>query len=282
MATKRTGLGRGLEALLPQIENDDNVIVQELDINLIDPNPEQPRKAFDKEALFQLSQSIKENGLLSPILVVENGSRYSIIAGERRFRAARLAGLTQISSIIRKITHDKQLEFALIENLQREELNPIEEAVAINNLMKEFNYTQDEIAKKISKSRSAIANTLRLLQLPQDIIDMVTNNELTAGHARVLVSVEDEEKQFLLAEQCILHGHSVRKLEQLAKTINTVSPEKKAVVIPELLTLQNAFREALGVKISVSGNEKKGKIILNYASTSELEHLYDSIEKLKK
>ncbi len=281
---KRAGLGRGLDVLLPQNDELLETVVRDISINDIDPNAEQPRKDFDKETLEQLAQSIRQAGVLSPILVVENGSRYSIVAGERRYRASRIAGLETVPCIVRSLTTEQQMEAALIENLQRQDLNPIEEANAVKSLMQECGYTQEQAAQKLGKSRPAIANMLRLLNLPQEIIDMVVTGDLSAGHARVLAGIDDEARCLALAYQCITNGLSVRKLEELAKA-HEKTPERrtveKKVLEPELNTLQNALREALGVKTVIVGNEQKGKITLAYSSRQELEHLYDVIERMR-
>ncbi len=282
---KRTGLGRGLDVLLPQTEEVLQTVVRDIAIDEIDPNSAQPRKEFDKEALEQLSQSIQESGVLSPILVVENGGRYRIVAGERRYRASRLAGLSTIPCIVRNMTTVQQMEAALIENLQREDLNPIEEATAIRSLMSECNYTQEEAAKRLGKSRPAIANALRLLNLPQQIIDMVIRGDLSAGHARVLAGLEDEALQQTLAEECIRQGYSVRKLEEAARqTVEKPAAPKKSqptkTLAPELSAFQDAMREVLGVKTVLSGNSQKGKITLSYNSPEELEGIFQAISKL--
>ncbi len=281
---KRPGLGRGLDVLLPQTDTLNQNMVREIAIEDIDPNTDQPRKEFDKEALEQLSQSIQEAGLLQPIIVVENGSRYRIVAGERRYRACRLAGLSVIPCIVRNMSMVQQMEAALIENLQREDLNPIEEAVAIRALITECDYTQEEAAKRLGKSRPAIANSLRLLNLPAEIAQMVSAGELSAGHARVLAGIEDETRQLKLANECIENGYSVRKLEVLAKE-ETVVPTVKAkpaakTMSPELSAFQDAMREALGAKTVFSGNEKKGKITISYNSAEELENIFQAISKL--
>lgn len=278
---KRGGLGRGLDVLLPQSDNLLETVVRDIPIDDVDPNAEQPRREFDKAALEQLAESIREAGVLSPILVVENGSRYRIVAGERRYRASRLAGLTTVPCIVRSMTTEQQMEAALIENLQRQDLNPIEEAAAIRSLMQECGYTQEEAAKKLGKSRPAIANSLRLLNLPKEITDLVISGELSAGHARVLAGIESEKRQLELAHQCILHGYSVRKLEEASREKpEVVKPKKEKLLSPELSDLQSSMREALGLKTVFSGNEKKGKITLSYNSTEELEHLYEVIGRL--
>ncbi len=279
---KRTGLGRGLDVLLPQSEELLETVVRDIAIEDIDPNSAQPRREFDKEALEQLAQSIREAGVLSPILVVENGMRYRIVAGERRFRACRMAGLASVPCIVRSLTTEQQMEAALIENLQREDLNPIEEANAVRSLMQECGYTQEQAAKRLGKSRPAIANMLRLLHLPKEITDMVVGGDLSAGHARVLAGLDSESRQLELAHQCVLHDYSVRKLEEIAKSRPEAAPPKPGpkALAPELTALQNALREALGVKTMLSGTDKKGKITLSYNSAEELEHLYEAVGRL--
>ena len=274
---KRGGLGRGLDVLLPQSGELLETVVRDISIDEIDPNASQPRRDFDKEALEQLADSIREAGVLSPILVVENGMRYRIVAGERRYRAARLAGLETVPCIVRSMTNEQQMEAALIENLQRQDLNPIEEAAAIRSLMQECGYTQEQAARKLGKSRPAIANALRLLNLPKAVTDLVVTGDLSAGHARVLAGLDSEARQLELAHQCVLHGYSVRRLEELAKArpaVRQAAPKREAG--PELMALQNAMREALGLKTTLSGTE----ITLSYNSAQELEHLYEVIGRL--
>ena len=278
---KRGGLGRGLDVLLPQSGELLETVVRDISIDEIDPNASQPRRDFDKEALEQLADSIREAGVLSPILVVENGMRYRIVAGERRYRAARLAGLETVPCIVRSMTNEQQMEAALIENLQRQDLNPIEEAAAIRSLMQECGYTQEQAARKLGKSRPAISNALRLLNLPKAVTDLVVTGDLSAGHARVLAGLDSEARQLELAHQCVLHGYSVRRLEELAKArpaVRQAAPKREAG--PELMALQNAMREALGLKTTLSGTETRGKITLSYNSAQELEHLYEVIGRL--
>ena len=278
---KRGGLGRGLDVLLPQNGELLETVVRDISIDEIDPNASQPRRDFDKEALEQLADSIREAGVLSPILVVENGMRYRIVAGERRYRAARLAGLETVPCIVRSMTNEQQMEAALIENLQRQDLNPIEEAAAIRSLMQECGYTQEQAARKLGKSRPAIANALRLLNLPKAVTDLVVTGDLSAGPARGLAGLDSEARQLELAHQCVLHGYSVRRLEELAKArpaVRQAAPKREAG--PELMALQNAMREALGLKTTLSGTETRGKITLSYNSAQELEHLYEVIGRL--
>jgi ParB family chromosome partitioning protein len=280
---KKTGLGRGLDALLPQSDDYLDTTVRDIPIADIDPNLSQPRREFDKEALEQLADSIRQAGVLQPILVVENGTRYRIVAGERRYRAARLAGQTTVPCICRSLTEEQQLEAALIENLQREDLNAIEEAQAIRNLMKQCSYTQEEAAKRLGKSRPAVANLLRLLTLPEAIIQMVLDGKLTAGHARVLAGVSPESRQLEMAHQSVLHDYNVRKLEEMAQkqpAQEKPAPATQRGLSAELRSLQDTVRVALGVKTQLTGNERKGKITLTYSSEQELEHIYEVFGRL--
>lgn len=283
---KRAGLGRGLDVLLPQTNEILQSNIRDIAIEDIDPNIDQPRKEFDKDALEQLAESIKEAGVLSPILVVENGARFRIVAGERRYRACRLAGLQTVPCIVRDLTTEQQMEAALIENLQREDLNPLEEANAIRALMKECGYTQEQAAKKLGKSRPVVANSLRLLNLPEEVQKLIATCQLSAGHARVLAGIENPARQIQLAEECVSEGYNVRKLEEIARQgaeaaqTPAVRKAPQKELSPELHTLQNSMREALGLKTTLTGTEKKGKIVLSYNSPSELEHLYEVIGRL--
>ena len=275
------GLGRGLDILLPQTETTEDALIREIPIADIDPNLSQPRKTFDAEALSQLADSIRQKGLLQPILVVAQGARYRIIAGERRYRASRQAGLQTIPCLIRDFNESEQLEAALIENIQREDLNPIEEAQAIQSLMDHFDYTQEEAAKRLNKSRPAITNQLRLLSLPDAVQNMLLSGDLTAGHARVLAGVSPESRQLELAHLCVLNGYPVRKLEALAKAKPSASTASHTRPLPvELAGFKDSLREAIGVKTDLVGNENKGKIVFSYSSNSELEHLYDVFSKI--
>ncbi len=279
---KKTGLGRGLDELLPMGEDVLGSTIKEIAIGDIDPNEGQPRRTFTEDNLNQLAQSIREAGVLQPILVVETGSRYRIVAGERRWRAARLAGLATVPCIIKEMDRRQQMEAALIENLQREDLNPMEEAAAIKALMQQCGYTQEAAAKRLGKSRPAIANILRLLNLPQEVTDMVRKGTLSAGHARVLAGLEDEARQIDLARQTVLAALSVRQLEQLAaKPQDAPRPKPAPKPMPiELTELEGRMREVLGVRTSFSGSAKRGKIILQYYSAEELERLYQALERL--
>lgn len=279
---KKTGLGRGLDVLLPE-SNDLNNLVSMIAITELDRNPDQPRRDFDEEALQTLADSIREAGVLQPLLVVEKNGRYRIVAGERRFRAARLAGLSEVPCIVRDFTVQEQMEAALIENIQREDLNPMEEAAAIRQLMDSCGYTQEQAAKRLGKSRPAVANMLRLLSLPEDVQALVKENRLSAGHARVLAGLEGEEIQRALAEKTLRESLSVRALEKLAAQ---PAPEKKEKPAPrplplELQDMEKKMLETLGLRTSIRGNRKHGKITLQYYNEDELERLYQCLEMLE-
>lgn len=282
---KKTGLGRGLDVLLPQSEEILETVIRDIDVMDIEPNAAQPRREFDEEAMEQLTESIRQSGILSPLLVVKYGSVFRIVAGERRYRAAKKAGLNKVPCIVRAMTAAEQMEAALIENLQREDLNAIEEASAIRSLMKECGYTQEEVAKRLGKSRPAVANLLRLLTLPEEIVNMVISQELSAGHARALAGVSAESRQLELARQSVLHDYSVRKLEELAQKAD-IQMEAEAEPVPEralsaeLRALQNTMRKVLGVQATLTGNEKKGKILLAYSSAEELNTIFEVMERL--
>ena len=279
MATKR-GLARGLDALLP--ETDMPTGTTEIAISQLDPNPDQPRRSFDAQALEALAESIRQAGVLQPLLVVENGARYRIVAGERRYRAARIAGLQSVPCIVRDMSEQERMEAALIENLQREDLNPIEEAAGIRVLMEECGYTQELAAKRVGRSRPAVANLLRLLQLPESIQQMVKDGELSAGHARVLAGIPDESRQLALAERAVRDGMSVRELEKLA-AMPDEKPQKPAPrpLPSELNDMQERLQNVLGVRTSLRGSLKKGRIILQYDSAEELEAIYEAMERLE-
>ncbi len=278
---KKKGLGKGLDQLLPLLEEDPSQSVQELSISDIDPNETQPRQTFEKEGLEQLAQSIKQVGILQPILVVPTGSRYRIVAGERRFRAARLAGLSTVPAIVKDLGQLEQMEAALIENLQREDLNPVEEALALRALMNRYGYTQEKLAQRLGKSRPAIANLLRILNLPEEVLSLVQKGDLSAGHGRVLAGVQSEKKQKELATLTVLKGLSVRQLEQLAAAENNPKPKTKQKMLPvELSQMQEQMQETFGLRTTFSGNLNKGKITLQYYSQEELEALYQLLERL--
>ena len=279
---KKMGLGRGLDALLPETNDLDNMVSM-IAVTEIDRNPDQPRRDFDEAALQTLADSIRTAGVLQPLLVVEQNGRYRIVAGERRFRAARIAGLDTVPCIVRDFTTEEQMEAALIENVQREDLNPIEEAAAVKQFMDACHYTQEQAAKRLGKSRPALANLLRLLSLPKVVQDDVIAGRLSAGHARVLAGLEEERRQIALAQMVILEGLSVRELEKIAAQPNPVikpKPAPKALPL-ELQDMQNRMQETFGLRTQLKGSRKRGKIILQYYSEDELERLYQCLERLE-
>ena len=275
---KKNALGRGLDALLPRIEQESQV--RDIPLKDIDINQSQPRKAFDEQSLQELAQSIQEVGLLQPILVTEHRNRYRIVAGERRFRAARLAGLTAVPCIVREFTANEQMEAALVENLQREDLNAIEEAQAVQALMQAAGYTQEQVAQRLGKSRPAVANLLRLLTLPEAIQQMVVAGALSQGHARALAAVADPARQLRLAQRVVKEGLSVRELEQLCAQQAPRPQRRSPRPAPELQDLAERLRQAVGVKTQVDGSLTKGKITLFYQTQDELETIYEATQRL--
>lgn len=306
MAQKKMGLGKGLEALFsiydeqqeveqvvadkkvsaPTVKVEKQVVsgVNEIDINLIYPNPNQPRKTFDAEALNELATSIKTHGVIQPIVVNDdNNGKYMIIAGERRYRASKIAGLIKVPCVIKNYTERQIKEIAIIENLQREDLNPIEAARAIKQLMDEYSFTQEVVADRIGLSRSNIANTLRLLQLCPEVIELVEKNQLSAGHARTLVVVNDINNQIKFARQAIDKKMSVRDLEKAVK--NYLNPNKSNAVPPtqsdELKELINEMQRVFATKVSAIGSDKKGRIYIDYYSRDDLDRICEIVELVK-
>lgn len=289
MARRSSGLGRGLDAIfldntIAENTTDKEKSITTLKISLVDPKSDQPRKYFDKEALEELAASILENGLLQPILVREyNEGRYQIIAGERRFRASKLAGLTEIPAIVLDRDNKAAAQIALIENIQREDLNPLEEAMAYKSLKEEYDMTQEELSERIGKSRSAIANSLRLLDLPEAILTMVATKELSAGHARTLLGVKDTEDMILLAQFALEQDLSVRQLEEQVKKINK---KKKTIEeeVEETVPFVDYFREMelkiqrqLGRKVKIEDKGKKKTLTLYYEDNEDLDELLKAI-----
>lgn len=292
---KKMGLGRGLSAILPDVEevveSVENVgqaqiapvpegTVVELPVGEIDPNRNQPRKKFDDDALLALAESIRHNGVISPILVARSGARYTIIAGERRWRATRIAGIETIPAIVREWDDVKRQEAALVENIQREDLNPIEEAQGIYALMNECALTQEAVAERLGRSRPAIANLLRLLGLPKRIQAAVIDGSLSAGHARVLAGIDNREQQANLFAKTLQFGWSVRQLEAAARNAPEKKEKKKPDPLPvEYEELTERLRSATGLRVSLLGSENRGKIVLEYESQEELQRLWDFMEK---
>ena len=295
MATRKGGLGKGLDSLIAdkvgtsnEKKNAKNEVM--VNINKVEPNKEQPRKNFDEDALLELSESIKQFGVLQPLLVVDRKDYYEIIAGERRWRAAKMAGLKKVPVIIKDLTEQEIVEISLIENIQRENLNPIEEAIAYKRLLNEFNLKQDEVAERVSKSRTAVTNSMRLLKLCDKVQQMVIDDMISTGHARALLGITDEEKQYTLAQKIFDEKISVRDTEKLVKKMQKQKNAPAKEVNPEKKKLDAVYQEAeekmktiLGTKVIINQKDSmKGKIEIEYYSPDELTRIYELIESIKK
>ncbi len=292
MAVRKNALGKGLDSLIPdntKPEREKKVKVVEkvvekpteirLKINQIEPNREQPRKNFDDEALQELADSIRQFGVLQPLIVQPRDDYYELIAGERRWRAAKLAGLKEVPVVIRDMTEQERVEISLIENIQRENLNPIEEAAAYKRLLTEFHLKQEEVAERVSKSRTAVTNSMRLLKLDERVQKMVVDEMLTSGHARALLAIEDGDLQFQTATRIFNEKLNVRDVEKLVKKIGKEKPAKKerdSQATAVFQDLEEKMKAALGTKVSISRKSgQKGKIEIEYYSMEELERLIE-------
>lgn len=312
MAIKKTGLGRGLDALFPEkapekkapvkstaksaeVKKEKSPAAEEVKktemlvkISMVEPNRSQPRKQFDEDALLELSESIKQYGILQPLLVSDKNGYYEIIAGERRWRAAKIAGIKEVPVIIKKLSEQEIMEISLIENLQREDLNPIEEALAYKRLIDEFKLKQDEVAERVSKSRTAVTNAMRLLKLNEKVQQMVIDEMLTTGHARALLGIEDQDIQYVLAQQIFDQKLSVRDTEKLVKSMQNEKKGKKKE--PEKLDskllaiysdLEEQMKKIMGTKVLInSKNSNSGKIEIEYYSQDELDRIIDLIRTI--
>lgn len=291
------GLGKGLGALLSQYDREiepekkqeaqtENITKiggaqTELELSKIYPNPNQPRKNFDQKALEELADSIKVHGLIQPIIVNESGDKYMIIAGERRWRACQMAGLTAVPVIIKHYTEKQVSEIAIIENLQREDLNPVEVARGIKKLMEEYQLTQEKVAERLGKSRSEIANYNRLLGLDNEVLELVENGKVSFGHAKCLAGLDDREQQIYLAKQVAKSKYTVRELEREISKLGN-KPAKKAtqyILSTEIKDLINLMQRKLGTKVNIIGNNKKGRIYIDYYDQDDLDRLYDLLNK---
>lgn len=292
MAVKKKGLGKGLDSLIPDNKIEVKTSVpnaggeQMMKINMVEPNREQPRRNFEEDSLLELADSIKQFGVLQPLIVRKRKDYYEIIAGERRWRAAKMAGVKEIPVIIKDFTEQEVLEIALIENIQREDLNPIEEAMAFKRLLTEFNLKQDEVAERVSKSRTAVTNSMRLLKLDEKVQQMVIDDMITTGHARALLAIEDSELQYNLANKIFDEKLSVRETESLVKSIkNPKEPKQKKTVKNAFIyeDLEDKMKQVLGTKVNVlaKGNGK-GRIQIEYYSDEELERMFEMIMSLQK
>jgi ParB family chromosome partitioning protein len=285
--SKNRGLGKGLGALIPELEEEDLSPQAEVAIELIEPNPYQPRKEFSDDKLVELADSIKIHGIIQPLLVRELQGKYQLIAGERRLRAAKLVGLPTVPIVIRELSEQSMMEIALVENLQREDLNSIEEALAYQRLMDEFQITQDDVAKKVGKSRSAIANTLRLLNLPQEVQSDLANGTLTMGHARALLGLRTSEEQKQAWKQIQAEELSVRATEELIHRLNEtpiVSRETKKVVTkkslskdPNISDIEDQLQQVLGTKVTIKPIGIGGKIEIDFYSGEDFERICEKL-----
>lgn len=299
MAVRGRGLGKGLDSLIPNTvgtnESKNNVSSKDennekekssetmVKITMVEPNREQPRKNFDEDSLLELAESIKQFGLLQPILVQDRKTYYEIIAGERRWRAAKMAGLKEVPVIIKDLTDQEIVEISLIENIQREDLNPIEEALAYKRLLTEFNLKQDEVAERVSKSRTAVTNSMRLLKLCDEVQQMIIDDMISTGHARALISIEDPEQQYTIAQKIFDEKLSVRDVEKLMKNINTPPKTKKTVQTNKALEviyqdMEEKLKQALGTKVIISSKgEGRGKLEIEFYNHDDLEKITDKL-----
>lgn len=275
--SKLNALGSGLDSLILNInEEDSNNGVQEVDISLVKANPFQPRKTFNDESIAELSESIKSCGLIQPILVEEGlDGGYIIVAGERRYRATKLAGITTIPVIVKTLTEEDKLEIALVENIQREDLTPIEEAKAYKKLMDSMGLSQEDVAKKVGKKRSTISNSLRLLQLPNDLQGAVNSGELSAGHARAILSVDDNNTKRSIFNKVKEGNLSVRATERLAKDINKAPKNSTTRIDPDVQYIEQQLIDAFGTKVQLKGSIEKGKIEVSYFSKDDLSRILE-------
>lgn len=294
-AGKNTGLGRGLDALFDNSEIDMTELspasqeqVQEkgitfIDINDIKPNEKQPRRNFDEEKLEELAGSIREHGLIQPVILRKASQGYEIVAGERRWRACRKAGYKEIPSIIKELTDEENMLLAIIENMQREDLDPIEEAEGLNQMITAFNMTQEEISRSVGKSRPYITNALRLLKLPEEVRNLLSEGKLSTGHARAIAGISDAEKQIEIAHYTIEHGLSVREIEKLIKEgglQKKKAPRKKAEKSADVKQVEEDLKQIMGTKVNLSQKGKKGRIEIEYYSREELERLIELLKTL--
>jgi ParB family chromosome partitioning protein len=276
------GLGRGLGALLSSTPTEADLLV-EVGVDQVEPNPNQPRKAFDSNSLDELSASIRSSGVIQPIIVRRVGSSYQLIAGERRWRAARQAGLDRIPAIVREASDAESLELALVENLLREDLNPMEESEAYRHLLTQFGWTQEQLAQRIGRDRTSIANSLRLLRLPDEIQDDLRSGRLTMGHARALLALPTAADQLKLREDILAHDWSVRATEESVRAVGTTSarrtPRRRRGHPPELAALEQSLQRALLTRVAITGDGRRGKIEITYANAEELERLAELLSE---
>lgn len=297
MAVKRGGLGKGLDSLIPDKKVNKEKTVEKkkeetvkngeqmIKVSMIEPNREQPRRMFEEDSLLELADSIKQFGVLQPILVQKKSDYYEIIAGERRWRAAKLAGIKEVPVIVREFTEQQAVEIALIENIQRENLNPIEEAMAFKRLLEEFSLKQDEVAERVSKSRTAVTNSMRLLKLDQRVQQMIIDDMISTGHARTLLAIENGEQQYTLANKIFDEKLSVRETEKLIKELKNPKKEKVKPVIENDFIYRDSeekLKSKMGTKVNVNNKANgKGKIEIEYYSEKEFERIFDLLMTIR-
>ena len=291
--SKKPALGKGMSALIGSAadlnEDNDNDAIIHVSIDKVEGNPDQPRKSFDQLSLNELAASIKEKGVIQPIIVEKKNGSYMIIAGERRYRASKLAGLSEVPVIIKSFSDNEKLEIAIIENIQREDLNPIEEAVAYHDLMEKANLNQEEVAAKVGKNRSTVANSLRLLKLPQNIQTTLAKGAISAGHARAILALDTEEQMEDLHKRIITYGLSVREAEAFSANKGTGKTKTGKTgggqdpsgnnTDPALKSIQEKFIDIFGTKVNISGTMEKGKIEISYFSMEDLDRLYEIVNR---
>ena len=277
---KKTGLGKGLDALFVNNISEDlseNEVVHNLKLSEVEPNREQPRRNLDEESLDELAQSIKRYGVIQPIIVTQEGDYYKIVAGERRWRASKKAGLTEIPAIIRENDEQRNKEIALIENIQREDLNPIEKARGIKILMDQYSLTQQQVAEILGKGRSTVTNTLRILNLDDRVIDLALQGKLTEGHCKALLGFDNPDKQYHMALYMIESGDSVREAEKKTKSRKAM-PKKNEKYEAIYRDIENTFQDFFGTRVKLNAGQRKGKIIIEYASNDDLERILDLLK----
>ncbi|HHZ16430.1 MAG TPA: ParB/RepB/Spo0J family partition protein [Peptococcaceae bacterium] len=281
MRKTKTGLGKGLSALIPPVSEEINKeeTAAAIKISSIIPNTFQPRREFDEDKLTELAESIKEHGVVQPIVVRKiSGGRYELVVGERRLRACQRLKIREIPAIVKEYTDEQMMEIALIENIQRQDLNPLEEAYAYKRLLEEFNLTQEEVAKKISKSRSFVANMVRILNLPQEVLDLLAGGDLTVGHVRPLLALNSAEQQIKAAEEMRKKQMTVREAEEFTKGLleapqKQMMKRKKMKLSPELIDLENKLRNVCGTKVAIKNKGEKGKIEIEYYNNDDLNRI---------
>lgn len=288
-AKRKSGLGTGLDSLFKSVEVDPNEVLDSeegllrIDINNIKPNVHQPRKTFDKDKIAEMAESIKAHGVIQPLVVRKSNTGYEIVAGERRWRAAKAAGLTKVPCVIRELDDRQNMIFAIVENMQREDLNPVEEAQGLQKMIETYDFTQEEVAKTLGKSRPYITNSLRLLKLEKSILDKLSSGQLTAGHGRTLVGVSDPKRRKELADAVIRDGLSVRELEKRASE----KPKKRGKPVkrrkdPDAVAVERELTKHFGAKVEIKGGSDRGVVEINYFSLEELNRIIDILRSSKK